>query len=229
MQQSNSPFINDRRVKIFLGEFGSGKTELAINCAMQMKSLGFKTAIVDIDLVKPYFRTRESRSLLEKNGIEVVAPEQRWESADLPILPDNFTRVMEQQDYQVVIDVGGGSSAIVLGQFNQLFLASHYQAMLVVNTFRPFTSTVTAIVEVFHSIEQVSCLTISGIISNTNLAGETTEQHIKDGLAITEEAALKLAVPIIGVVIPEGLAEKASTYTYPVFTSKPYTKYPWMM
>ncbi|HWR42531.1 hypothetical protein [Sporomusa sp.] len=227
MQDTDSPLIQGARIKIFLGEFGSGKTELAVNYALQIKGLGFKTAIVDIDLVKPYFRTRENRSLLEKNGIEVVAPEQRLESADLPVLPHNLTRVLSQPDYQVVMDVGGGNAATVLGQFNELFINNPYQAMLVVNTCRPFTSTAAAIVELFHCIEHVSRLKIAGIISNTNLAGATTEQHIQAGLAVTEVAAAQLALPIHCVVIPEWLSGKVNT-RYPIFILKPYTQYPWI-
>jgi hypothetical protein len=227
MQDADIPLIQGPRVKIFMGEFGSGKTELAVNYALQIKGLGFNTAIVDIDLVKPYFRTRENRSLLEKNGIEVVAPDQRLESADLPVLPYNLTRVLSQQEYQVVMDVGGGNAATVLGQFNELFTNNPYQAMLVVNTCRPFTSTAAAIVELFHCIEHASRLKIAGIISNTNLAGATTEQHIQAGLAITEVAAAHLALPIYCVVIPEWLEGKVST-RYPIFKLKPYTQYPWI-
>ncbi|QDR82423.1 hypothetical protein [Sporomusa termitida] len=228
MQAVDSPLLQGARVKIFLGEFGSGKTELAVNYALQIKALGCKTAIVDIDLVKPCFRTRENRKLLEKNEIEVVAPEQRLENADLPVLPHNLTRVLSQQDYQVVMDVGGGKAAIVLGQFSKLFASNPYQAMLVVNTCRPFTSTVAAIVELFHCIEHASRLKITGIISNTNLAGGTNEQHIQTGLAIAEAASAELAVPIHSVVIPEWLAGKVSTH-YPIFVLKPYTQYPWMV
>lgn len=215
------------RIKVFVGEFGSGKTELAVNYAIQLKESGHKSAIVDIDLVKPYFRTRENRELLEERGVLVVAPDRRLSHSDLPIMPEDLTRVLYQPDYQVVMDVGGGESAIVLGQLNRKFADNPYEAMLVVNTRRPFTATPDAIVDACRRIEQVSRLKVSALVSNTNLAAETTAGHVQEGLAITEEAAGRLGLPIRWVVVSEWLAGEIKTQ-YPVFVLKRYTHYPWM-
>lgn len=215
------------RIKVFVGEFGSGKTELAVNYALQLRQQGYKTAIVDIDIVKPYFRTRENRRLLEDAGVTVVAPEGRLAHTDLPIMPHDLTRVLYQEDCQVVMDVGGGESAIVLGQLNRKFAENPYQALLVVNTRRPFTSTAPAIVDACWRISGVSRLKVTGLVSNTNLAAETTPQLILDGLAITEAAAAELGLPVNWVVVPHWLAGQVSV-PYPVFVLKPYTQYPWM-
>jgi hypothetical protein len=215
------------RIKVFVGEFGSGKTELAVNYALQLRQLGHQTAVIDIDLVKPYFRTRENRALLEERGVLVVAPNHKLAHSDLPIMPEDLHRVLYQQEYQVVMDVGGGESAVVLGQLNRNFDDNPYQALLVVNTRRPFTNTAAAVVDICRRIEQVSRLKVSGIVSNTNLAGETTVSHINEGLTVAEEAAALLAVPIKWVVAPEWLAGEVRT-EYPLFVLKPYTHYPWM-
>lgn len=227
MQTNTDLLAQGPRIKVFVGEFGSGKTELAVNYALQLRQLGHQTAVVDIDLVKPYFRTRENRALLEERGVVVVAPNRKLAHSDLPIMPEDLTRVLYQQEYQVVMDVGGGESAIVLGQLNRKFNENPYQAWLVVNTRRPFTNTAAAVVQVCRRIEQVSRLTVSGIVSNTNLAGETTLAHIDEGLAVAEEAAGLLGVPIKWVVVPEWLADEVAV-KYPLFVLKPYTHYPWM-
>lgn len=227
MQTNSELLAQGPRIKVFVGEFGSGKTELAVNYALQLRQLGHQTAIVDIDLVKPYFRTRENRALLEERGVVVVAPNRKLAHSDLPIMPEDLTRVLYQEEYQVVMDVGGGESAIVLGQLNRKFNDNPYQAWLVVNSRRPFTNTAAAVVDICRRIEQVSRLTVSGIVSNTNLAGETTLAHICEGLAVAEEAAGLLGVPIKWVVAPEWLADEVKT-DYPLFVLKPYTHYPWM-
>ena len=122
MMQTNLELLaQGPRIKVFVGEFGSGKTELAVNYSLQLKQLGHQTAVVDIDLVKPYFRTRENRSLLEERGVLVVAPNRKLAHADLPIMPEDLTRILYDEQYQVVMDVGGGESAIVLGQLNRKF------------------------------------------------------------------------------------------------------------
>lgn len=227
MREYDDLLAQGPRIKIMVGEFGSGKTELAVNYALQLKQAGFKTAIVDIDLVKPYFRTRESRALLEEHGVFVVAPEKRFTHADLPVLPQDLTRVLYQTDCQVIMDAGGGESSIALGQLHVKLAENDYQAMLVVNTRRPFTNTPDAIAETLARIESASRLKISCMVSNTNLGAETSEQHIRDGLAIVEKAAALLDIPVGWVVVPEWLAGKV-TVNYPVFILKPYTQYPWM-
>lgn len=215
------------RITIFVGEFGSGKTELAVNYALHLRQQGHQTAIVDIDLVKPYFRTRESRAMLEEQGIQVVAPEAKYAATSLPVLPPDVNRLIYQQDCQVVLDVGGGESSIALGQFHERLAENPYQALLVVNTCRPFTATPDDIVDTLTRIEQASRLKISGLVSNTNLAGDTTAELVMKGLAITEEAAARLGLPICWVVVPEWLDGKL-TVPYPLFAIKPYTQYPWM-
>ena len=220
--------LGKSRVKILLGEFGSGKTELALNYALAMRNQGMDTAIVDIDLVKPYFRTRENSLMLQKHGVLLVAPEKKLAQSDLPIPPRDLMRVLYQSQYQVIMDVGGGESAIVLGQMHEQLQESTYQAMMVVNTRRPFTSDAPGIVNTLQRIEKVSRLTISGLISNTNLAGETTCDHIYEGLKIAEIAGAQLQLPILWVVAPDWLAENIQV-DYPLFTLKPYTQYPWML
>lgn len=219
--------MTDNRITIFVGEFGSGKTELAVNYALALKAKGMDTVIVDIDLVKPYFRTRENRELLEQSGIRVIAPEPRLSHADLPVLPHNILEVLSQTNTHVVMDVGGGESAIVLGQLNRHFAQYAYQALLVINTRRPFTSDVQGIIHTLQRIEQVSRLKISGLVSNTNLGPETTLEHVYQGLSIVEQAARQLSLPVNWVVVPKWLAATANSKT-PLFVLTPHTHYPWM-
>lgn len=219
--------MNDNHITIFVGEFGSGKTELAINYALQLKASGMDTAIVDIDLVKPYFRTREHSELLEANGVKVVTPDPRLSHADLPVLPQNLNQVLAQSTTKVVMDVGGGESAIALGQLKRHFDQYSYQALLVINTKRPFTRDAQGIIQTLERIEQVSRLKISGLVSNTNLGSDTTAQHIYEGLTIVEEAARQLSLPVAWVVVPDWL-NLTTEVKPPLFTLKPYTKYPWM-
>lgn len=215
------------RITIFVGEFGSGKTELAVNYALALKAQGYSTAVVDIDLVKPYFRTRENRQFLEANGIYAVMPEERLAHAGLPIMPHDLTRILYDADYQVIMDVGGGESAIVLGQIHRQLAENPYEALLVVNTCRPFTGDKQGVVRAFERIQHVSRLNLRGLVVNTNLAGETTVKHVQEGIAIVEEAAEALILPIKWVVVPEWLAGKVET-DHPIFVLKPYTHYPWM-
>lgn len=219
--------MGKERINIFLGEFGSGKTEFAVNYAMSLQESGVNTAIIDIDLVKPYFRTRENRSILEKKGVKVIAPEDRFAQADLPIPPQALTQTLFDQQTHVVMDVGGGESAIVLGQIYRHLVQTGYEAFMVVNTRRPFTTTVTEIISTMKSIERVSRLKISGFISNTNLAGETTVREVLEGIELLRQCAVQTGVPIKCVVVPEWLTDSIQT-DVPQFILKPYTHYPWM-
>ncbi len=219
--------MEDKRITIFVGEFGSGKTEIAVNYALQLQQTGQATAIVDMDLIKPYFRTRENRELLENSGVKVIVPDPRLSHADLPIMPHNLIEILAQTTTRVVMDAGGGESAIALGQLKRYFDQSSYQALLVVNTRRPFTGNAEGIANTLQRIEQVSRLKISGLVSNTNLGTETTAAHIHAGLDIVEQAATALNLPVNWVVVPDWL-EHSVKVNRPLFMLKPYTHYPWM-
>jgi len=215
------------RIKVFVGEFGSGKTELAVNYAMRTAECGMKTAVVDIDLVKPYFRTREHREKLEKKGVQVVAPGGRLAHADLPIMPQDLTRVLFSQDIRVIMDVGGAKSAVVLGQIRHQLMENGCEVWMLINVRRPFTSDVPGIIHAMQNIETVSGLRVTGLVSNTNLGEETTAEHIMEGINLTRLAASELGLPIKWVVIPTWLSGQIEL-PEPIFVLHPVTFYPWM-
>ena len=140
------------RIKVLVGEFGSGKTELAVNLATYMQKSGLKTAVVDMDLVKPYFRTREHRQQLEADGVTVIMPQAGLAHADLPVMPQGLPRVLGSPECRVVIDVGGAKSAIVLGQVRKSIQENGCEVLMVVNVCRPFSRNVHEIVTAMRNV-----------------------------------------------------------------------------
>lgn len=218
----------EQRIRILIGEFGSGKTELALNYSAWLRAQGQRTAVVDLDLVKPYFRTRESRQWLEERQVELVAPDPRYAHSDLPLLPQQFGQVAADDSCQVVIDVGGGDAAIALGQYQGLLTQQGYEAWMVVNTCRPFTQTAEEICERAQNISALARLRLSGLVCNANLGAETTWEHIEEGLPLVVAAAARLSLPVRMVVVPHWLAAKPHAWPHPLFVLQPQTHYPWM-
>ena len=215
------------RIKVLVGEFGSGKTELAVNLALYEQRAGMKTAVVDLDLVKPFFRTREHRLQLEAEGVTVVSPEAGLSHADLPVMPQALTRVMFSPDYHVVMDVGGAKSAVVLGQLRHRLQENGCEVLMVVNTRRPFSGQTQGVLEAIRNIEFVSSLKVTGLVSNTNLGMETTLEHVEEGLRTVREVAAKTGLALRWLILPEWLYGKV-TSDAPILPLQPMTQYPWM-
>ncbi len=214
------------RIKVLVGEFGSGKTELAVTLASYMQKSGLMTAVVDMDLVKPYFRTREHRQRLEREGITVVAPQGGLAHADLPIMPAGLTRVLFNHEYRVVIDVGGANAAIVLGQVRDRIRDNGSEVLMVVNICRPFSTTAQEIVTSIRNIETASGLAITGLVSNSNMGPDTVKEHVTAGLRVVREVSGRTGLPVRWLVAP--------TWLYADFNSEesvlplqPMTTYPW--
>jgi hypothetical protein len=183
---------------ILVGGFGSGKTEVAVNLTRYLaSSQASPVAIADLDLVNPYFRSREAQKEMEELGIRVIAPRGGNFYADLPILLPEIKGAIEKNEGKLVLDVGGdaqGSRA--LGSINDTFMANSYEMIMVLNSRRPFTSDVAGSIKTMDRIEAVSHLKFSGLVSNSHMIDETTADVIEEGYQLACSVSKETGLPI---------------------------------
>lgn len=180
----NNPLI------IVIGAYGSGKSEYAINLAKKYSEQELSVSLADLDVVNPYFRSREVREKFKKDNIEVIAPEGSYSHADLPMLSPRIKGEIENHSKVVILDVGGDPNGCrTLGRYREQILKRGYKMKFIVNTKRPFTSDKDGIIKMYNELEQVSKLKIDEIICNTNLLDTTTEKEVKKGIEIIDKVA----------------------------------------
>lgn len=191
-------------IHIITGHYGSGKTEFSVNFALSLKETHENVLLVDLDIVNPYFRSNDARALLEQNGVNVLAPAFAGTNVDIPVLPPEIMRIFEEKDAEIVLDVGGDDDgAIALGRYKHFFDKAKYEMYLVVNTRRPLTKTPKEILDIKTAIELSSRLHISKLISDTNLADETTVDTVLEGYKIVKEVSAESGIPVFCVCAPE--------------------------
>lgn len=200
--------MNNKRIHIFTGHFGSGKTEAAINYAIKLNASGKKTCIADLDIVNPYFSVRDVKDYLEELGIKVIAPSIEITTAELSTVPSDLLFVFHNKDYEIVLDIGGDDyGAVVLGQYNRFF-NNDYDMFFVINTNRPFTKDKEGIIEYIDTIERASRLKVSYFINNTNMCSETNINHIIEGQKVIEEASKLKNIEIKYTCVTENLEKE---------------------
>lgn len=195
--------ITDKDIVLFTGNYGSGKTEIAVNFSMGLARGGDRVSIADLDLVNPYFRCREARQPLEELGVKVVAPGGAYQSADLPILLPELRGLITRPSGIAVLDVGGDNvGATVLASLADVFSRTEYEMFFVVNQKRPFTGTVEGLIKILREVEQASKLSVTALAGNTHLIEETTAETVIAGAEFTAEAGRELGLPVkfIGVM-----------------------------
>lgn len=186
------------RLTLVTGHYGTGKTEFSVNLALALAGEGVKTALADLDIVNPYFRSRERRSLLEEAGVRLVATPQALADADVPALPAELHAVLEDRTVRGVLDVGGDpAGARVLARYRPRILKEDYQLLYVVNARRPEVRTAERSVEVLRAIESVTGLCCTGLVNNTHLCGETAPEDVREGAALAEEVSRLTGVPVV--------------------------------
>jgi MinD-like ATPase involved in chromosome partitioning or flagellar assembly len=185
-------------VVFFLGNYGTGKTEVAVNYALHCRAEGHEVRIADLDLVNPYFRSREAIDVLEAEGIGVIVPDRAWLQADLPILVPQIQGIIEHTRGITILDVGGDDvGATVIGSLHAVMArVDHYDVLQVVNMHRPFSATVAGCGKITREIERAARIRVTAVVSNAHLMDDTDTQTIIDGYNYARDVAQTLEVPL---------------------------------
>ena len=218
-----------QRIFIITGHYGSGKTEFAVNLALRLREKRPRVALSDLDIVNPYFRSRERGELLRARGVELIASPARMGNADLPALPAQVLSVFEDETLTGVLDVGGDPvGARVLARFVPYAEKQNYALYMVLNFNRGLTKTPEAAVNYLRSIEASSGLRVTGLVNNTHLCNETTAEDVLRGNALSLEVEKQTGLPLLYNSFDARLeAELPKDLAGESFPLELYMKKPW--
>ena len=187
-----------KRVILFAGHYGSGKTNIAVNYALCLAKEGKKVCIADLDIVNPYFRTKDSAPELAAAGIELISPRFANTNVDLPALPAESYRLVQDRSVYGIMDIGGDDrGAYALGRFADAIRAENdYRMAFVFNCYRPLTATVADAMEILREIERAAGLPFTCIVNNSNIGEETTKEDILNSITLAKELSHISGLPI---------------------------------
>ncbi len=199
-----------KRVTLFAGHYGSGKTNIAVNYAEYLKNEGYDVVIADLDIVNPYFRTKDSIERLEENGIELISPEYANTNVDLPALPSEIYGVVQNRSRHAVLDIGGDDrGAYALGRFAPYILEENdYEMIYVANFSRPLTRTAEDAIEVMREIELAGGIKFTAIVNNTNLGQETTIETVLNSSHEAQRLGELSGLPLLFTSVEKGVAKR---------------------
>ena len=187
-----------KRITLFAGHYGSGKTNIAVNYAMKLKNENKNVVIADLDIVNPYFRTKDSEAELREAGIRLVSSEFASSNVDLPALPQDIYSVIDDRTSYAVMDIGGDDrGAYALGRYAESILEENdYEMLMVINKYRPLTCDVESTLEVMNEIEQACSMKFTAIVNNSNLGGETTKEDVLNSLEYAKAVCDASGLPL---------------------------------
>ena len=221
--------MNDKRLTLFAGHYGSGKTNIAVNYAMHLAKMGRKVCIADLDIVNPYFRTKDSAEDLAACGIELISPRYANTNVDLPALPPESYKPVQDKSVYGVLDIGGDDrGAYALGRFADFIKKeNNYRMAFVVNCYRPLTSTVDDAIVIMKEIEAAAGIAFTDIVNNSNLGGETDAKTVLDSLDFVEELSGATGLPVWMHTAEESVARELSRIdAFPMKLQKKYFDLP---
>jgi hypothetical protein len=219
--------LSEKRITIFCGHYGSGKTNLSVNYAFNLKNKGHSVLVADLDIINPFFRTKDSEEEFSKAGIELIASQYANSTLDVPVMPPDMFRIVQDKGSCAVLDVGGDErGSVALGSFVPAIKEeNNYEMVYVVNFYRPLTQNAKEAFDVMQTIEETCGLKFTSIVNNSCLGIETT---VSDVLSTNEEAE-KLSrissLPLAATSVMEALAEELKTKLKNVFPLKLQQKY----
>lgn len=198
-----------KRITVLSGHYGSGKTSIAVNLALELRKRHENTAVADIDIVNPYFRTKDSEELLKSRGIRLICSEYANSNVDIPALPQDIYSITDDRSMFSILDVGGDErGALALGRIAPGIKAEDdFDMICVVNMFRPLTRDADSVIEIMREIELACGLEFTAVINNSNLGAETTPDDVLSSLPYAAEISDKTGLPVLFTTVSKALYE----------------------
>ena len=199
-----------KRLTLLCGHYGTGKTNIAVNMAFDLKSKFAKTAIADLDIVNPYFRTKDSEGDFERRGIRFICSEYANSNLDIPALPQEIYSITDERDTKFILDIGGDDrGAYVLGRIAPKIVEENdYDMLMVVNAYRPLTRDAASTIEVMREIELAGSVKFTGIVNNSNLGPETTANDVLKTIDYANEISRLASLPVRMTSVEASLAKQ---------------------
>lgn len=196
-----------KRITLLCGHYGSGKTNVAVNMAYELKEEYDDVTIADLDIVNPYFRTKDSLEDFNQKGIKLICSPYANSNVDIPALPQEMYSITDNRHSKVVIDVGGDDrGALALGRISKSIIEENdYEMLMVINKFRPLTPDAPSTIEVMREIEFAGKIKFTGIVNNSNLGEQTTVEDIINSQNYAKEVAKESGLPIVATTVKENL------------------------
>ena len=200
--------MNNSRLKIIIGAYGSGKSEVSVNLALNMRKdfPDRKVLLADLDIVNPFYRSSDASKVLEDNDIRLISPMYANSNVDAPVLSGEVYVIFDNDEYMGVFDIGGEDmGATILGSMKTRLDNTDAELIMAVNTRRPFTSTADEIIIMASELQEASKMKITGFINNTNILEQTTASDILEGEKILLEVQEKTGIPVVMTTVMDGV------------------------
>ena len=216
-----------KRLTLFAGHYGSGKTNIAVNYALHLAKEGKKVCIADLDIVNPYFRTKDSAKELSAAGVELISPRFANSNVDLPALPAESYRLVQDKSIYGIMDIGGDDrGAYALGRFTPFIKEENdYRMVFVANCYRPLTRTPEDALEIMREIENACGLSFTCIVNNSNLGAETTVQTVLDSQDYIRKLSELSGLPVFMQTATADIAKELD-FVFPLQLQEKYFDLP---
>lgn len=196
-----------KRLTILCGHYGSGKTNVAVNIAAELKKSHDSVTVADLDIVNPYFRTKDSAAFFEEQGIRLICSAYANSNVDIPALPQEMYALTDDRSMTAVLDIGGDDrGALVLGRLApKILLENDYEMLMVINCYRPLTRDAASTMEVLREIEYAGGIRFTGLVNNSNLGAMTTAEDVLASREYAEEVSGLSGLPVVMTTVRQEL------------------------
>ncbi len=226
----DSKDLSLKRLTVFAGHYGSGKTNIAVNYAIMLSESDKNVSIADLDIVNPYFRTKDAAKVLAEHGVKLISSKYANSNVDTPALPADIYSLFEDKSKRAIADVGGDDrGATALGRYAQMMRdENNFDMFFVFNGCRALTRDAQSAFEVMQEIEAAAQVKFTGIINNTNLGEETTAKTVLNSVETAKELSRLSGVDIVMTTVKQDIYGELKEKIENLQSVKLYVRQSWL-